>query len=117
MLLLILVFMMIFIISMIFYLLNLIIFKKIFLIRMKSSPFECGFEMFESIRLPFSIHFFLIGVLFLVFDIEIIYLFTMINSLKLMVLKIWMFISLMILLILYLGLEFEKMEGSLKWFI
>lgn len=108
---------MVLLISLIIYLINLIFYKKFKLIRIKISPFECGFEIFESIRLPFSIHFFLIGVLFLVFDIEIIYLFTIINSCYLITFKLWLFISVIILLILLLGLEFEKKEGSLKWFI
>nr|APF47552.1 NADH dehydrogenase subunit 3 [Hygroplitis sinica] len=83
----------------------------------KNSPFECGFEPFESSRLPFSIHFYLIGVLFLIFDIEIVLLFPMMCSLKVLNYLSWLFSSLMILLILYLGLEFEKNEGILNWFI
>ena len=38
---------------------------------MKMSPFECGFSSFTQTRSPFHIHFFLVGLLFLVFDIEI----------------------------------------------
>lgn len=91
--------------------------KKFFFIRVKRSPFECGFEVFESIRLPFSIHFFLIAVLFLIFDVEIIYLFPIIFRIVLINYFIWMRCSLIILLILLLGLEFEKNEGFLKWFI
>nr|APF47517.1 NADH dehydrogenase subunit 3 [Protapanteles sp. 2 SNS-2016] len=83
----------------------------------KNSPFECGFEPFESSRLPFSIHFYLISILFLIFDIEIILLFPMMNSLKILNYLNWMYSSSMILLILFLGLEFEKNEGILKWFI
>nr|APF47423.1 NADH dehydrogenase subunit 3 [Microgaster campestris] len=83
----------------------------------KNSPFECGFEPFESSRLPFSIHFYLIGILFLIFDVEIILLFPMLNSLKILNFMNWLYSSLLILLILYLGLEFEKNEGILKWFI
>nr|APF47455.1 NADH dehydrogenase subunit 3 [Protapanteles sp. 1 SNS-2016] len=83
----------------------------------KNSPFECGFEPFESSRLPFSIHFYLISILFLIFDIEIVLLFPMMNSLKILNYMNWLYSSLMILLILFLGLEFEKKEGILKWFI
>nr|APF47436.1 NADH dehydrogenase subunit 3 [Microplitis incurvatus] len=97
--------------------LNWMISKNFFLMYEKSSPFECGFEPFESSRLPFSIHFYLVGVLFLIFDVEIILLLPMLNSLKILSYFNWMYSILMILLILYLGLEFEKNEGILKWFI
>nr|WCB99535.1 NADH dehydrogenase subunit 3 [Meteorus sp. 2 XHS-2023a] len=104
-------------ISLLLMFLNLLICKKIFLTRSKGSPFECGFEMLESIRLPFSINFYLIAVLFLIFDIEIVYLFTMILSNNFIIYKLWFFCSMMVLMILFLGLEYEKKEGSLKWFI
>nr|YP_010400421.1 NADH dehydrogenase subunit 3 [Cotesia flavipes]UQS76150.1 NADH dehydrogenase subunit 3 [Cotesia flavipes] len=83
----------------------------------KNSPFECGFEPFESSRLPFSINFYLISILFLIFDIEIILLIPMLNSLKILHYMNWLYSSLMVLLILYLGLEFEKNEGILNWFM
>nr|YP_003734711.1 NADH dehydrogenase subunit 3 [Cotesia vestalis]ACH71095.1 NADH dehydrogenase subunit 3 [Cotesia vestalis] len=83
----------------------------------KNSPFECGFEPFESSRLPFSINFYLISILFLIFDIEIILLLPMMNSLKILNYMNWLYSSLVILLILYLGLEFEKNEGIMNWFL
>nr|ACY09441.1 NADH dehydrogenase subunit 3 [Diachasmimorpha longicaudata] len=95
--------------------LNFFISKKSILDREKSSSFECGFDSLSLSRLPFSIHFYLIGILFLVFDIEVIFLLPMINLFKILNFYIWVYLSLIILMILYLGLEFEKFEGSLKW--
>nr|AHA52493.1 NADH dehydrogenase subunit 3 [Cardiochiles fuscipennis] len=111
----------------IFLILNLIVFVILILnylivnynfnLREKSSSFECGFELIENSRLPFSIHFYLISVLFLIFDVEIVLLFPLIESLKYLSFFFWMFSCLMIMMILYLGLEFEKHEGVLKWFL
>nr|QTC30731.1 NADH dehydrogenase subunit 3 [Psyttalia humilis] len=115
MILLIIMFILLFLICLLLMLLNLMISKKEFLDREKISSFECGFDSLSLLRLPFSIHFYLIGILFLIFDVEVVYLFPMVNLFIYLSFWDWLFVSLLILMILYLGLEFEKMEGSLKW--
>nr|QTC30718.1 NADH dehydrogenase subunit 3 [Psyttalia concolor] len=115
MILLIIMFILLFLICLLLMLLNLMISKKEFLDREKISSFECGFDSLSLLRLPFSIHFYLIGILFLIFDVEVVYLFPMVNLFIYLKFWDWLFVSFMILMILYLGLEYEKMEGSLKW--
>nr|YP_010411514.1 NADH dehydrogenase subunit 3 [Euurobracon yokahamae]UJJ81889.1 NADH dehydrogenase subunit 3 [Euurobracon yokahamae] len=107
--------MLIFLISLFLLILNLFLSKKEYMDREKMSSFECGFSSLVSSRLPFSIHFYLIGILFLIFDLEIVFLFPMLVLLEKLLLYEWLYLSLMIFLILFYGLEYEKMEGSLKW--
>nr|YP_010350250.1 NADH dehydrogenase subunit 3 [Virgulibracon endoxylaphagus]UOK09630.1 NADH dehydrogenase subunit 3 [Virgulibracon endoxylaphagus] len=109
--------MMIFIllISFILLILNMVMSKKENLDREKLSSFECGFNSMTSSRLPFSIQFFLISILFLIFDLEIMFLFPILCLINNLFFFEWLYLTLMIFLILFLGLEFEKYEGSLKW--
>nr|YP_010952924.1 NADH dehydrogenase subunit 3 [Empoascanara plamka]WMQ52367.1 NADH dehydrogenase subunit 3 [Empoascanara plamka] len=100
-----------FIISLMIIMIN----KKQILDTQKSSPFECGFNPMTRKRLPFSIHFFLIAVIFLIFDIEIIIILPMILTLKSSQLTTWLLTSTMFILILILGLYHEWMNGMLNW--
>nr|ARH53733.1 NADH dehydrogenase subunit 3 [Blethisa multipunctata] len=89
--------------------------KKSFMDREKNSPFECGFDPKNSARLPFSLQFFLIAVIFLIFDVEIALLMPMIMIMKISNLSSWMMISFFFLLILLIGLYHEWNQGALNW--
>nr|YP_010363453.1 NADH dehydrogenase subunit 3 [Atkinsoniella curvata]UNZ12554.1 NADH dehydrogenase subunit 3 [Atkinsoniella curvata] len=94
-----------------------IVSKKSIIDLQKSTPFECGFNPMSYKRLPFSIHFFLIAVIFLIFDIEIIIIIPMIFTLKSSMLMYWLITSTMFVLILILGLFHEWYNGMLNWTI
>nr|YP_010728430.1 NADH dehydrogenase subunit 3 [Endochironomus pekanus]WEF49658.1 NADH dehydrogenase subunit 3 [Endochironomus pekanus] len=83
--------------------------------REKLSPFECGFTPFNSSRLPFSIRFFLIAIIFLIFDVEIALILPMILTLKTSNIMIWTSTNFSFILILIIGLYHEWNQGSLNW--
>nr|YP_010632185.1 NADH dehydrogenase subunit 3 [Cybister brevis]WBP62299.1 NADH dehydrogenase subunit 3 [Cybister brevis] len=89
--------------------------KKTFMDREKNSPFECGFDPLNSSRLPFSLQFFLIGVIFLIFDVEIALLFPMIMILKISNLLYTFNLTLFFIIILLIGLYHEWNQGALNW--
>nr|YP_010491858.1 NADH dehydrogenase subunit 3 [Ocypus graeseri]UWM92644.1 NADH dehydrogenase subunit 3 [Ocypus graeseri] len=92
-----------------------IISKKTFMDREKSSPFECGFDPMSSSRLPFSIQFFLIAIIFLIFDVEITLLIPLILTLKISNLMNYLAITFFFLFILLLGIYHEWNQGALNW--
>nr|QUJ10159.1 NADH dehydrogenase subunit 3 [Tropidothorax sinensis] len=83
--------------------------------REKMSPFECGFDPKSSARMPFSIQFFLIAVLFLIFDVEIAIILPMLITMKTSKVMMWSMTTLMFILILILGLYYEWKTNMLEW--
>nr|AZL93249.1 NADH dehydrogenase subunit 3 [Gasteruption tournieri] len=103
------------IITILMIMLNNLISKKMMKNREKNSPFECGFDPFKSSRLPFSLHFFLISLIFLIFDIEIALMLPMINLISSSN-KFWCNMTFfMFMIILILGILIEWKSGALKW--
>nr|YP_009745925.1 NADH dehydrogenase subunit 3 [Dolichosciara megumiae]QIH95783.1 NADH dehydrogenase subunit 3 [Dolichosciara megumiae] len=105
----------IFIISNIMMILASILSKKSFYDREKNSPFECGFDPKSSSRLPFSLRFFLITIIFLIFDVEITLIFPMIPMMTFAKLSDWFFTSMFFVTILIMGLFHEWNQGALEW--
>nr|YP_010419989.1 NADH dehydrogenase subunit 3 [Anopheles darlingi]ACX49717.1 NADH dehydrogenase subunit 3 [Anopheles darlingi]AWB98270.1 NADH dehydrogenase subunit 3 [Anopheles darlingi]AWB98504.1 NADH dehydrogenase subunit 3 [Anopheles darlingi]AWB99089.1 NADH dehydrogenase subunit 3 [Anopheles darlingi]AWB99635.1 NADH dehydrogenase subunit 3 [Anopheles darlingi] len=89
--------------------------KKTLTDREKCSPFECGFDPMNSSRLPFSLRFFLIAIIFLIFDVEIALLLPMIMIIKSSNLINWTITSLFFIFILIVGLYHEWNQGALEW--
>nr|YP_011014664.1 NADH dehydrogenase subunit 3 [Melanodrymia galeronae]WQA11502.1 NADH dehydrogenase subunit 3 [Melanodrymia galeronae] len=85
--------------------------------REKSSPFECGFDPLGSARVPFSLRFFLLAVIFLIFDVEIVLLIPAVKFLSFSSHFISIYMIVLFLIILIWGLFHEWKEGSLDWMI
>ena len=80
----------------------------------KLSSYECGFEPFNDSRMEFDVRFYLVAILFIIFDLEIAFLFPWAISLG--KIGIFGFISMMIFLfILTIGFIYEWKKGALDW--
>jgi len=80
----------------------------------KLSPYECGFEAFEDSRMKFDVRFYLVAILFIIFDLEIAFLFPW--AVVLDEIGMFGFIAMVIFLgILVIGFIYEWKKGALEW--
>ncbi len=80
----------------------------------KLSPYECGFEAFEDARMKFDVRYYLVAILFILFDLEIAFLFPWAVALN--DIGLFGFLSMMLFLaILVVGFIYEWMKGALEW--
>jgi NADH-quinone oxidoreductase subunit A len=84
----------------------------------KLSAYECGFNAFEDARMKFDVRFYLVSILFIIFDLEVAFLFPWaVSLLKLphdtQVFAFWS--MMMFLSVLTVGFVYEWMKGALEW--
>ncbi|MEW5892721.1 MAG: NADH-quinone oxidoreductase subunit A [Pseudomonadota bacterium] len=80
----------------------------------KLSPYECGFEAFEDARMKFDVRYYLVAILFILFDLEIAFLFPW--AVVLEEIGTFGFVAMVLFLaILVVGFVYEWMKGALDW--
>ncbi|MBI2314225.1 MAG: NADH-quinone oxidoreductase subunit A [Betaproteobacteria bacterium] len=80
----------------------------------KLSPYECGFEAFEDARMKFDVRYYLIAILFILFDLEIAFLFPW--AIVLEEIGMFGFVAMLVFLgVLTIGFVYEWMKGALEW--
>jgi NADH-quinone oxidoreductase subunit A len=80
----------------------------------KSAPYECGFEAFEDSRMRFDVRYYLVAILFIIFDLEIAFLFPW--AVVLDSIGMFGFIAMLVFLgILVIGFIYEWKKGALEW--
>lgn len=80
----------------------------------KLSPYECGFEAFEDSRMKFDVRFYLVAILFIIFDLEIAFLFPW--AVVLDEIGLFGFYAMAVFLgILVIGFIYEWKKGALEW--
>ena len=79
----------------------------------KSSPYECGFEAFEDARMKFDVRYYLVAILFIIFDLEIAFFFPWAVALR----EVGMvgFWAMMVFLGVLIGFIYEWRKGALEW--
>jgi NADH-quinone oxidoreductase subunit A len=80
----------------------------------KNSPYECGFEAFEDARMKFDVRYYLVAILFILFDLEIAFLFPWAVSLQ-EVGAVGFWAAMVFIAILVVGFIYEWKKGALDW--
>ncbi|HEY0720447.1 MAG TPA: NADH-quinone oxidoreductase subunit A [Gammaproteobacteria bacterium] len=80
----------------------------------KLSPYECGFEAFEDSRMKFDVRYYLVAILFIIFDLEIAFLFPWAVVLR-EIGMIGFWAMMLFLAILVIGFIYEWKKGALQW--
>ncbi len=80
----------------------------------KASPYECGFEAFDDARMPFDVRFYLVAILFIIFDLETAFLFPWAVVLR-HIGWIGFWAMMFFLAILVVGFVYEWKRGALEW--
>ena len=80
----------------------------------KLSPYECGFEAFEDTRMKFDVRYYLVAILFIIFDLEIAFLFPWAVSLD-AVGTFGLLAMAVFLIVLVVGFVYEWKKGALEW--
>jgi NADH-quinone oxidoreductase subunit A len=80
----------------------------------KNSPYECGFEAFEDARMKFDVRYYLVAILFILFDLEIAFLFPWAVALK-DIGAVGFWAMMVFLTILVVGFVYEWKKGALDW--
>lgn len=80
----------------------------------RTSSYECGFEAFSSAREPFDIKFYLIAILFIIFDVEVLFFFPFVLSMNLIFIQ-GFYTMLLFIIVLIIGFAYEWKKGCMDW--
>ena len=96
-------------------LITIVISKKSLNWREKFTAFECGYDFFTFSRIPFSINFFLIAIIFIIFDVEVALIVPFIPTIYKRIIYLWTISSFTFFLILIIGILLEWKERTFEW--
>ncbi len=80
----------------------------------KQSPYECGFEAFEDARMQFDVRYYLVAILFIIFDLEIAFFFPWAIALR-EIGMVGFWAMMLFLAVLVIGFIYEWRKGALEW--